>query len=404
MKVGLVGTHPASVVDRVQDVHGSRLAALAGALASRGADVTVYGVGPRGAGPDVVATELGYRVVLMPGPETNPYASDASVAPIMGDFAQFLAARLAVDQPDVVHTESWIYGVAAQLAADRLGIASVQSLPELSGVVQRRQARTVGPGSRARFERLLVGTATRVTASCTEDVLELTRLGCRRARISVLPKAVDTELFSSIGPGADRIGVPRIVMVARDLLPHKGIEDVIGALARLPKAELVVMGGPHPDRLPDDPDVCRLRTVATERGVGDRVHLTGRVPLERLPSTLRSADVFVCASWYEPFGLPVVEAMSCGVPVVATAAGGMLDTVVNDVTGILVPPRDQVKMTEALGEVLHGGALRRGMGLAGRTRARSRYGWDRIAAETQTIYEAAIAAAGTKLGTQAVGA
>jgi glycosyltransferase involved in cell wall biosynthesis len=75
----------------------------------------------------------------------------------------------------------------------------------------------------------------------------------------------------------------------------------------------------------------------------------------------------------------------------------MLDTVINDVTGFLVPPRDPVKLADALGEVLHGGPLRRGMGLAGRTRARSRYGWDRIAAEAQSIYERAVVDAGPHL-------
>ncbi|MDT5073706.1 MAG: hypothetical protein QOH82_3026 [Mycobacterium sp.] len=410
MKVGLVGAHPAPSVEQITDVHGGRLAAMAGALAARGLEVTVYSVRPRDSGSDAVVTDMGYRVAHLPGPGTTPYASDASLAPILGDFARFLTARLAVDQPDVVHAGSWMYGVAAQLAADRHGIPSVQSLPELSAVVLRRQGRRIGPSSRASFERLLVRTATRVTAPCAEDVAELTELGCRRARISVLPQAVDAELFSSMGRVDDRRDAPRIVLLARELMPHKGIEDVIGALSRLSAAELVVVGGPDPGRLDGDPDVCRLRRVAAGRGVGSRVRFTGRLPLERLPSLLRSADVFVSASWYEPFGLPVVEAMSCGVPVVATAAGGMLDTVINDVTGFLVPPRDPVKLADALGEVLHGGALRRGMGLAGRTRVRSRYGWDRIAAEAQSIYERAVVDAGPHLsassptGAEAVGA
>lgn len=389
MKVGLVGTHPVPTVERPSDGHGARLARLAEAMAARGADVIVYSVRPQGAGPDLVSTEKGYRIADMPGPGGTAYASDTSLAPVMGEFAQFIVRRLAADRPDVVHARSWMYGVAAQVAADRLGIASVQSLPELSAVVHRRQERVIGPASRARFERLLVRSATRATVSCEQDVVELIGLGCRRVRVSVLPEAVDTELFCR-APVGDRGDIPRIVTVARELKPHKGIEDIIGALKRLPDAELVIGGGPLAGRVNDDVDVRRLRTVAADHGVAERVRFAGWIPQSRLPQLLRSADVFVSASWYEPFGLPVLEAMSCGVPVVATAAGGMLDTVVGDVTGLSVPQRDPIGLAKAIAEVLHGGPLRRGMGLAGRGRACSRYGWDHIAAETEAVFERAM--------------
>jgi glycosyltransferase involved in cell wall biosynthesis len=344
---------------------------------------------PGTSGPTVVATDRGYRVASVPGPGADDYVSDASLAPVMGDFARFLVTQWAAERPDVVHAGSWMYGVAAQLAADRHGIATVQSLPELSGVVHRRQGRHLGPGPRARFERLLARSATHVTTSCSEDVVELARLGCARGRISVLPQAVDTELFSPAGEADLRTSERRIVAIAGNLLPHKGIDTLVDAISRLPATELVIVGGPHRDELNSDPEARRLRALAVDRGVADRVHLTGRLPLNRLPGLLRSADALACASWYEPFGLPVVEAMSCGLPVVATAAGGMLDTVIDDVTGFLVPPRKPVELAKALGEVLHGGVLRNGMGLAARTRARSRYSWERIAAEAQTIYERA---------------
>jgi D-inositol-3-phosphate glycosyltransferase len=389
MKVGLVGTHPGPGVGRPQSVHGSRLAALAGALADRNVEVTVYSYLAGTSRPEAVDSDTGYRVVYLPGPGSADDSSDAVLAPVMGDFARFLVDRWAVDRPQVVHAGSWMYGVAAQLAASRHGIATVQSLSELSGVVHRRQGRQLGPVTRARFERLLARSATRVTASCTEDVVEVARLGCPRGRVSVLPQAVDTELFSPVGATDLRTSERRIVAVARELAPYKGLESVIAAIARLPATELIIVGGPHREQLSDDADARRLRTLAAGRGVANRVHLTGGLPMNRLPGLLRSADAYACASWYEPFGLPVLEAMACGVPVVATAAGGMLDTIIDDVTGFLVPPRSAGDLAKALGEVLNGGVLRNGMGMAGMTRARSRYSWDRIAAEAQTIYERA---------------
>ena len=388
MKVGLVG--PTSTRLNVSS-DTVELAPLAASLAARGVDVTVYRCRPDGSQPEPVEADTGYRVVDMPTPAAGPAdgSADVGLAPVLGDFARFLSDRWADDRPDVVHAGSWMYGVAAQLAADRHAIATVQSLPQLGGVVHRRQGRHVGPAARSRFERLLARSASRVAVSCSDDLLELVKSGCPRPRLAVLPQAVDVEHFSPIGPSVDRTADHRIVTVARDLLPHKGLDDLVRAMPRLPSAELVVVGGPEHHRLDWDTGACRLRSMAIDLGVAHRVHLAGWVDPEQLPEVLRSADAYAAASWYEPFGLPVVEAMACGVPVVASEAGGMVDTVVNEVTGMLVPPRDPGKLAKALDEIVHGGPLRAGMGLAGRVRARSRYSWERVAAEAHTVYESA---------------
>jgi dTDP-glucose 4,6-dehydratase len=105
-----------------------------------------------------------------------------------------------------------------------------------------------------------------------------------------------------------------------------------------------------------------------------------------MPALLRSADVVVCSPWYEPFGLVPLEAMACGVPVVAAAVGGMQDTVVDGVTGVLVPPRDPDGLVQAVRPLLDSANLRRRLGRAGLDRARSRYSWDQVALETEAVY------------------
>jgi D-inositol-3-phosphate glycosyltransferase len=388
MRVGLVGSHQAGVGGEPQAADD--VTSLATALVARGVDVVGYSCQP-----DTV--EMSYPVVNLAAPAAAPEArSDADLSPIVGDFARFLSAEWGDDPPDVVSAASWIHGVAAQLAADHHGIPTVQALPRLGHAAHRRQGRRVGPGPQPRFERLLARSAQRVFVSCTEDLAELVGLGCARRRLSVLPQAVDVEHFTSVGPVAPRGSEQRIVTVARELLPHKGLEDLVRTLPRLPAAELVVVGGPDRHRLDWDAGACRLRSLALDLNVSGRLHLTGHVAREDLPPILRSADVFAAPSWYEPFGLPVVEAMACGVPVVASAAGGMLDTVVHEVTGLLVPPRDPAKLAKALDDVLRAGALRNGMGLAGRVRARSRYCWDRVAAEAHTTYELVVQEAGAR--------
>jgi len=121
------------------------------------------------------------------------------------------------------------------------------------------------------------------------------------------------------------------------------------------------------------------------------VRLCGSVARDEMPAILRSADVVACAPWYEPFGIVPLEAMACGVPVVATAVGGMLDTVVHDVTGYLVQPKRPDLLADAINALMHDEFLRKSMGAAGRDRARARYSWDRVAADTQRVYDRLLA-------------
>jgi glycosyltransferase involved in cell wall biosynthesis len=376
----------------------TELSALAAALARRGADVTVYTCRPGPAGVGRFETDDGYRVVHWSTGElevnsTTPShpTGDAALSHVMGDFTRFLAAEWATVRPDVVHADGWLYGVASQLAADHNVVPTVQALPELSSVVRRRQDRSFGPPARPRFERLLARGASRVAASCAEDVVELVKLGCARTRVSVLPHGVDLATYTTTGHVAQRFAEQRIVAVGSNLLPYKGFDDLIGALQRLPVAELIIVGGPPPARLDGDPDASRLRRAAIDHGVAGRVHLTGAVPPSHVPEILRTADVFACPSWYEPVARPLLEAMACGVPVVAAEAGAMLDAVVHEVTGLLVLPRNARRLSAALHDVLRAGALRNGMGLAGRARATACFGWDRVATEAETIYERAVA-------------
>ena len=90
--------------------------------------------------------------------------------------------------------------------------------------------------------------------------------------------------------------------------------------------------------------------------------------------------------WYEPFGIVPLEAMACGVPVVASAVGGLVDTVVDGVTGLHVPPRDPAALAAALRQLLADPARRARWAPAGARRARERYGWDRVAAATHEVY------------------
>jgi glycosyltransferase involved in cell wall biosynthesis len=97
-----------------------------------------------------------------------------------------------------------------------------------------------------------------------------------------------------------------------------------------------------------DPEARHLRALAAELGVARWVRL-GPVARRDMPALLRSAAIVACTLWYGASGAVALEAMTCGVPVVASAVGGMLDTVVHDVTGKLIPPRSLRHIAAASG-------------------------------------------------------
>jgi type III pantothenate kinase len=135
-----------------------------------------------------------------------------------------------------------------------------------------------------------------------------------------------------------------------------------------------------------DPEVARLRALAEAEGVAGRVHFLGRLDRAGTAAVMRSADVVASVPWYEPFGIVPIEAMACGTPVVASAVGGMIDTVVDGVTGLHVPPRDPERLADALAPLLADPDRRARLGRAGVERSRRLYDWDRVGAATLDVY------------------
>jgi glycosyltransferase involved in cell wall biosynthesis len=309
--------------------------------------------------------------------------------PYMDEFADRLRSAWELRRPDVVHAHFWMSGRAALAAAAPLDIPVVQTFHAL-GVVKRRHlgAKDTSPAVRAAEENAIVQSADRVLATASDELFELVRLGADRHRVSVIPCGVDLETFRPDGPAAPRRpGFHRVVVVSR-LVERKGIGNAISALAQAPRCELMIAGGPSASHLNDDEEVRAFRERARSVGVADRVHFLGAVDHEHVPWLIRSADVVACVPWYEPFGMVALEAMACGVPVVASAVGGLVDTVVDGETGVHVPPRRPDQVAQALRTLLDNPELRAAMGAAGLKRARRRYGWDVIAQATLSAYGA----------------
>jgi D-inositol-3-phosphate glycosyltransferase len=389
MRISMVSEH-ASPLAALGDVDSGgqnlHVAELSSALARLGHEVVVY---TRRADPDLPArvdTARGFSVVHVAAGPPGPLLKD-ELLPHMGEFADGLARHWRQRPPDVVHAHFWMSGLASVLSADSLGVPVVQTFHALGSVKRRHQGQQdTSPPGRRRLERLVGRSVARIAATCTDEVFELVRMGVPRSRISVVPCGVDVRQFGPEGPVADRGVRHRLLSVGR-LVPRKGFDLVIEALPRLPDTELVIAGGPQPSGLSADAEARRLRQMANRCGVSDRVTLLGQVSRAEMPALLRSADVVVCTPWYEPFGIVPLEAMACGVPVVAAAVGGLTDTVVDGVTGRHVPPGDPAALARVLRPLLDDPTLRQAYGAAGCDRAHARYSWDRIAADTEQIYQ-----------------
>lgn len=366
-----------------QNVH---VAELSSALARRGHDVVVYTRRDDPQLPDSVETSHGYTVVHVPAGPARVLPKD-QLLQYMYAFGHFLDDSWLSDAPDVAHAHFWMSGVATQRAARAHRVPTVQTFHAL-GLTKKLHQGTddTSPYCRIGVEAGLARAADWVAATSTDEVFELVRMGRARSRTSVVPCGVDIEAFTPQGPVAARADRARIVSVGR-LVPRKGFETLIRALPGIPDAELTIVGGPPRDQLAGEPHARHLRRLAVRLGVGDRVRLLGGVTRAEMPPLLRSADVVACAPWYEPFGIVPLEAMACGIPVVATAVGGIRDTVVDGVTGRLVPPKDPGALGDAIATLIRDHRRRQALGDAGRERARLRYTWGRVAAESERIYE-----------------
>ncbi|MCU1616889.1 MAG: glycosyl transferase group 1 [Frankiales bacterium] len=391
MRIDLVSEHagPLAAIGGVdaggQNVH---VAALAAGLAMRGHDVTVHTRRDDDALPERVVTQDGYNVVHVPAGPPRPLPKD-DLLRHMPEFAAVLRRTWAERPPDLVHAHFWMSGLASVAAAGDIPV--LQTFHALGSVKRRHQgAADTSPPQRVELERALCRNVAHVVATCSDEVFELRRLGLTSERVSIVPCGVDTSVFTPRGPVAPRSDRPRLLVLGR-LVERKGQDDAVRALTAVPDAELVVVGGPEADRLDADPEVQRLREVASAAGVGDRLVFTGSVSRADVPAWVRSADVVLAVPWYEPFGITPLEAMACGKPVVATAVGGLVDTVVDGVTGALVPPRDPAALGEAVAALLADEERRAAYGAAGVRRARARYRWSRVVADTEAVYRQVLA-------------
>ncbi|MFI5414510.1 MAG: glycosyltransferase family 4 protein [Candidatus Lutacidiplasmatales archaeon] len=200
--------------------------------------------------------------------------------------------------------------------------------------------------------------------------------GVPRGRIHYIPSCTNSQLFRpSGGPSPPAVEAlwstgarrTRVLTVAR-LHPAKGLDTLARAISLARRAAPSIEGLIH-GRGPDEP---RLRATIASIRVGQDLSLDpSSFSLADLPELYRSADMYVQPSRREPFGMAALEAMACGLPVIASATGGLADLVEDGTNGLLVPPGDAEALGAAISRLAEDVELRRRMGRASRERAES---------------------------------
>jgi len=259
--------------------------------------------------------------------------------------------------------------------------ANVFGLPgaALAGVPvrigSRRELNPDKSSSQIRLQRLAYRSATKVVANSPAARGILEREGIAPASIAVIPNGVDLASFAERKPAA---AVRRFITVA-NLRTEKNHETLLAAAARLlhayPDLEFQIVG--------DGPRRRDLEQLARDRGLSRVAFLGHR---EDVASLLAEADAFVLPSRSEAFPNAVIEAMAAGLPVVASAVGGLLDLIEDGRTGLLVAPGDPEALAAALQSLIDAPERAAAIGRAARAEVQQRYSFDRMVSSFEQLY------------------
>jgi D-inositol-3-phosphate glycosyltransferase len=303
------------------------------------------------------------RVIQVPAGPCAPVAK-GSLPGLLPSFVDAVIARAEAEGPyDLIHAHYWLSGRAAAAAKARWGVPLVVSFHTLGEVKNLATgAYAAEPEVRLEGEREAIIAADRILAPTALEAENLAALyGAHGNRVRVVPPGVDPEEFrpQDRRTAAAALGLSgRVVMFLGRLQRLKGPDVAIRAVAEALRLApglsedltMAVVGGPSGEK--GDAYVARLRAVAAEEGIGDRVRFLDPRPHEKLPTVYPAAEVLVAPSRTESFGLAALEAQACGVPVVAAGVGGLRTVVEHGRSGFLVDDHDPRAFAERLVEIL----------------------------------------------------
>ena len=316
------------------------------------------------------------------------------------------AMAAAGTDADLVHVHTWYTHLGGILTKLNYGLPLVLTAHSLEPLRPwKREQLGGGYDFSGWVEKTAIEMADAVIAvseSTKADLLRLFRVD--PARVHVIHNGIDLEEYAERRDDEilQRHGVdparPYILFVGR-ITRQKGIIHLVKALRHLdPGFQVVLCAG-----APDTPEIAaemKSAVEAAQQGRPGVVWIEKMLPKAEIIALYSGAEVFVCPSIYEPFGIINLEAMACGTPVVASAVGGIPEVVVHGETGLLVPveqnkeapfepvnaERFALNLAEAINELMRDEVRRRHMAREARRRVEENFSWEVIAQKTAELY------------------
>lgn len=358
--------------------------ALAQALVGRGHRVTVYTTDANG---DDRLDMTDGAIRTLDGVEVHYFHTDMTKVFWAPGMQRALAAHAKAF--DVIHAHAaFVYpAVLARRAARRAGVPFVYS-PRGMLVLDliRRRRGVLKAVWIMLFEIANLRAAAFVHVTAPIERQELERLPFAPARIEVVPNGIDPSWATQPASAATRARVdslrPYILIFGR-VSWKKGIDRLIEAMRLVPGATLAVVGND------DENYTATLTALARELGVADRVVFAGPAYGGDKAAWMNGAELMVLPSYSENFGVVVLEAMTCGLPVLMTREVGIAPDVAAAGAGVVVGGTP-AEIATGISALVADPALRRRIGATGRQVARDRYAWGPIAQALEVAYERAL--------------
>lgn len=361
-------------------------------LASRGINVDIYTRREDAALPRVIDHHPGVRVIHVDAGPLRPLPKEELFS-FMDEFTEDMFAFMREQRLNyqLVHAHFWMSGYVANQIKKMSGLPYAITFHALGKIRRLHQGPADRfPDVRFRVEEIVARDADIIFAECPQDEEDLlTHYNAPRERIRIVPCGFDRSEFYPMDRGECRahLGLPhseKLILQLGRMVPRKGVENVIRALDELSTrgtaARLLIVGGDSTSPDPEmTPEIGRLQQVVETLGLQNSVSFTGARPREVLRYYYNAADVFVSTPWYEPFGITILEAMACGLPVVGSNVGGIKYSVRHGETGFLVPPEDPRALADRIGQVIDSPTTARRLGRNALRRAEALFTWDRVA-------------------------
>jgi D-inositol-3-phosphate glycosyltransferase len=392
-----VHTSPLDLPGKTKDAGGMNvyMRELAQALAQRDLKIDIYTRCTNKQTPQIVQIGPHVRVIhIQAGPVAPVHKHDLyQYLPEFARHVEEFRQQEALDY-DIIHSHYWLSGLVALKLARLWDVPHVIMFHTLAYLKQLANPEEPEPALRLAWEQKLIQQADYIIAATADERAQMIRYcGAAPEKVKVIPCGVDLQLFAPRNKRLARkcLDLPMeqpVVLFAGRLDPFKGPDLLLLAASMLKvPAQIVIVGG---NIAGEDKDLQKLRALAQELHITNRVHFPGAQPQQELPWFYSAADVTVVPSYHETFGLTAVEALACGTPVVATRAGGLTTVVQHGKTGFLVV-RTPEAFAEHIDTVLCNPILRSYMSMKSRDSVQL-YSWHEVANKVHQLYEQLIKA------------